>query len=156
MQRRAGVCRLLHYVKHRPGEERFQAGEQRRRVNTVVQQSRKIQPLGLGIALLQRLEFQHCTAAVIIHLDALEHAAQIRAVFCAGNGAKSTLASWHSDAYIFIQCGYKVHAFSISLPERQHNHWIGTTIFSTGSVVGGIKKTHDLSKRACDILHIYF
>ena len=56
-----------------------------------------------------------------------------------------------SDAYIFIHCGYKVHAFLTSLLERQHNHWIDTTIFATGFAVGGIKKTHDRSKRACDM-----
>ena len=62
-----------------------------------------------------------------------------------------------SDAYIFIRCGYKVHAFLISLPERQHNYRIGTIIFAIGSAVGGIKKTHDLSKRAfAHMLHIYF
>ena len=36
------------------------------------------------------------------------------------------------------------------------NTTIGIGIFAIGSAVGGIKKTHDLSKRACDMLHIYF
>ena len=51
-----------------------------------------------------------------------------------------------SHAYMFIRCGYKFHASRYLL---QHNHWIGTTIFATGSAIGGIKKTHDRSK------HVY-
>ena len=44
----------------------------------------------------------------------------------------------------------------LPLPRRQYNHLIGTTIFAIGSAVGGIKRTNDRSKRACDMLHISF
>ena len=67
---------------------------------------------------------------------------------------------WKPQNYFILMRTFSSAAATTSTHFRSRyltdNTTIGIDIFAIGSAVGGIKKTHDLSKRACDMLHIYF
>ena len=67
---------------------------------------------------------------------------------------------WKPKNYLILMRTFSFAAATKSIHFRSRylrdNKTIGIGIFAIGSAVGGIKKTHDLSKRACDMLHIYF
>ena len=67
---------------------------------------------------------------------------------------------WKPQNYLILMRTFSSAAATKSMhfPSRylRDNTTIGIGIFAIGSAVGGIKKTHDQSKRACDMLHIYF
>ena len=67
---------------------------------------------------------------------------------------------WKPQNYLILMRTFSSAAATKSMHFRSRylrdNTTIGIGIFAIGSAVGGIKKTNDRSKRACDMLHIYF
>ena len=67
---------------------------------------------------------------------------------------------WKPQNYFILMRTFSSAAATKSVHFRSRylrdNTTIGIGILAIGYAVGGIKKTHDLSNRACDMLHIYF